>query len=159
MSFDSVRKDSLSRSESEATVVPSPPRPETSCYVNDTYFPPSACRRPYLAARFLSVLFGLILCGLSTAAAVCSPTQNWLAPVLNPAIAAGAASLCDIVSVLRCNRRMHPLQRLIHDGLLAIGTSVAVGFMFSIALPVVRDGVQPAAALARLIWLFMFGLM
>ncbi len=159
MSFDSVRKEGLSRSVSGATAVASPPRSEPCHYVDDTYYPPSACRRPYLTARCLSVLFGLILCGLSTAAAVCSPTQNWLAPVLNPALAAGSASLCDIVRVLRCNRRMHRLQRLIHDGLLAAGTSVAVGFMFSIALPVVQQDVQPAATLARLIWLFMFGLM
>ena len=159
MSFDSIRKESLSRPASDATAVTSSPRPCGHSYVDDTYYPPSACRRPYLAARCLSVLFGLILCALSTAAAVCPPTQNWLAPVLNPALAAGSASLCDIVRVLRCNRRMHSLQRLIHDGLLAVGTSVAVGFMFSIALPVVQQDVQPGATLARLVWLFMFGLM
>jgi hypothetical protein len=124
------------------------------------YFPKSTPSRPvYLTARFISVTLAVILIILAVLANCVVNRGEWMAPILSPAINAGMTSAIDIIKI-KCRERRHPrLQRLLYDGAIGIGTSVAGGFLIAFTLGDIRGTRQGAGAgTMGVAWLILFGM-
>ncbi|KAH8896786.1 hypothetical protein GQ53DRAFT_838282 [Thozetella sp. PMI_491] len=160
--MSSARRDSLSTMASEPKAPEAPIEARAACsnrHGPHAYPQSSPGRRLYVLARSMGVIFSLILIVLSAVVFVIPPKQpKLLSPILNVALPTFFASGIDLVFVLRANRRAHPVQRLFHDGALAIGTTIATGFTISFSVPIIMDGWEPSGGLSLLIWLFMISL-
>lgn len=81
-------------------------------------------------------------------------------PILSPALSVFFASAIDILVVKVKDRRYPRLQRLLHDGAIAVGCTVAGGFLIAFTLDDIRGTREGACAgtmgLAWLILLCMF---
>ncbi|KAB5566776.1 hypothetical protein GE09DRAFT_746340 [Coniochaeta sp. 2T2.1] len=123
-----------------------------------SYFPQSTPSRPvYLAVRFTSATLGIILLTLAVVAARAVDRPKWLSPILSPAINAWSASTIDILFVKWKDRRYPRWQRLLHDGAIGIGCSVAGGFLVAFSLGDIR-GLREGAGRGTMAvgWLILF---
>jgi hypothetical protein len=154
-----LEKDSVSIASSET---PEDPKLAelNKAIKHGSYFPPSSPSRPaYLAARSLSAITGLLLILLAVLAKRVYDRPEYMAPILSPAINAWWASSFDALIVKWKDRRYPRLQRLLHDGAIGIGCSVAGGFLVAFALGDVRgtrDGGDGARGVAWAILWCMF---
>ncbi|KAK0639897.1 hypothetical protein B0T16DRAFT_497865 [Cercophora newfieldiana] len=138
----------LSSSSTSPLSNPNPNQPSTPRNHNHhcassspSYFPPShPTRKLYLLARSASVLLALLQIILATIAFTLFSRRRWLDPTLSPAITTLIYSSIEIFSVLYWHARAHHYTRAFYDGGIAVGFTVAMGFMVRLALPSMRDG-------------------
>ncbi|OIW25351.1 hypothetical protein CONLIGDRAFT_91155 [Coniochaeta ligniaria NRRL 30616] len=156
------REDTISIASSD---LPKEPRPSEleKAIKNGSYFPKSTPSRPlYLTARSVSAALGIVLIILAVLAKRVVNRPEWLSPILSPAINAWSASTIDILIVQWKDRRYPRLQRLLHDGGIGIGCSIAGGFLIAFTLGDIRGTREGAGAgttaVAWLILLCMFAL-
>ena len=123
-----------------------PPRqPAPSC--DRRIYPATAPHRPlYLAARSLALALGLILIALAVVAQRAIDRDTWMAPVLSPAIQSCFANGVDLWFIFRKNLRAVALQRLVYDGLLAVGFAIAAGFLVAFTLGDLRQTREGSSA-------------
>jgi hypothetical protein len=91
-------------------------------------------RRIFLAARFLTILYYLVIFPLSFVAKLVIDRAQWQTPMLNPSIWVACRSGFDVYFILRCGRRSHALVLIIYDGILAAGLAVLTGFLVHFTL-------------------------
>jgi hypothetical protein len=86
-------------------------------------------RFSYLCWRWLSVATASYLIALSIVAFRMYNLSRWASPVLSTAVSSWFCSIVDALLVQLLSRRYHRLQRLFHDGGIAVGYIIALGFI------------------------------
>ncbi len=111
------------------------PRAPVICGDDSRAYPPTAPHRPvFLAVRSLAVLLGLLEIVLAVVSQRSINRVQWLSPMLSPAINVCWPAGLDILFILRYNRRSHALTRLLYDGAIGIGFTIASGFLVHFTL-------------------------
>jgi hypothetical protein len=106
------------------------PNPVCNICTSGSSYPPSSPYRPvFLVARYLGVLFSLLLISLAAASIQDINRPTWATPIFTPAFTSLFAHGIDILCIVRLHRRSQYLWRLCYDGALAVGFAVALGFL------------------------------
>jgi hypothetical protein len=132
--MSSIHKDSLSSTSTlplPISITTANPEPVgcNSCTSGSAYPPSTLYRLAFLVARYLGVLFSLLLIGLAAASIQDINRSNWATPIFTPAFTSFFANGIDILCIVRLHRRSNHLWRLCYDGALAVGFAIALGFL------------------------------
>ncbi|KAH8903014.1 hypothetical protein BR93DRAFT_203551 [Coniochaeta sp. PMI_546] len=154
-----LEKDTISLASSDTQPASRPSELERAIKYG-SYFPPSTPIRPvYLTARSVSAALGIVLIVLAVLANRVVDRPEWMSPILSPAINAWSASTIDILVVRWKDRRYPRLQRLLHDGAIGVGCSVAGGFLVAFTLGDIRGTREGAGAgTMGVAWLILFSM-
>jgi hypothetical protein len=106
------------------------------------------------------VFISLILTGLSVVTKVSIDRDQWMSPILSPALNSFFSSLIDALVIMCCDRRYPRAQRFFHDGAIFIGYAIANGFLVSFTIGDIQgtaEGSTPlSAVVAKAALFFMF---
>lgn len=131
--MSSIHKGSISSTSTLPSISISTSNPKlvccNSCTSGSAYPPSNPYRLAFLVARYLAVLFSLLLIGLAAASIQDINRPNWATPIFTPAFTSFFTSGIDILGIVRLHRRSNHMWRLFYDGALAVGFAVALGFL------------------------------